>query len=166
MLRDQAGYRLRRRRSGSDWVGNSSPNQETGKIDQVSANRIGSYAEFLGGLVLATDPKGRVAERLCTGSVPSCKSSEEDLIRLQSQNIDAHLICARIWFIGLHPIGAQHMVKQSLQLRIVNSCFQHLGRQVGQKREADASIFQRAKGLRNVWPTPQPEVCVHQTGML
>ena len=53
-----------------------SPNQIPGEINQVSAGCIGSDAEFLGGLVLAIDPKRPIAERLGAGRVPSCKSSE------------------------------------------------------------------------------------------
>ena len=54
----------------------ASSKQIPGKVNQVSARCIGSYAEFLGGLVLAINPKCPIAERLGAGRVPSCKSSE------------------------------------------------------------------------------------------
>jgi hypothetical protein len=61
------------------------------------------------------------------------------LVRLQTKGVGRYLISTRIRLIELHAIGAQNMIKHTVQLGVPDSGLQHLDRHVGKKRKANAN---------------------------
>src|SRR5215475_13699152 len=102
------------------------------QLGKALAHAVGCNAELFDGQTETVDPESCVAEPLGTGHIPTAKSRKRNLLELQTESSDPHLIRARIGFVSSDRVRAQHMLVHTLQARVADPSLEHTRCRVGQ----------------------------------